>query len=206
MEKKIVQIVSVLTHPLLLPTYIYLVLFSIPAYYNLTLTSHGQRTVIFVVFIATALTPLSIILLLLRNKSIKDKIVMEKRHERILPLIITSLFYYANYYLLATIPLHPVYQIINIIFSIIIVVALIVSFFWKVSLHMIGWGALVGILIAFSLFMESNLLWYILGAICISGIVASARLILKSHHNNQVYLGFLMGFGISIISFFIYFL
>ena len=205
MEKKIAQIISVITHPLLLPTYIYLLLFSKPAFYTLSLTAQGHKTVILIVFITTAITPLSIILLLFRNKSIKDKLMMEKRQERIFPLIVVAMFYYANYYVLSGLPLHPAFQVLNIVFSINIVIALIISFFWKISLHTISWGALVGVLCAFTVILQTPFLTYILAGIIVSGIVASARLILKSHQNSEVYLGFLTGFAVSIISFILYF-
>jgi len=205
MEKKIAQIISVITHPLLVPTYIYLILFSKPAFYTLSLTAQGHKTVVLIVFIITAITPLSIILLLFRNKSIKEKLMMEKRQERIFPLIVVAFFYYANYYVLSGIPLHPVFHVLNILFSVNIVITLIISFFWKISLHTISWGAFVGVLSVFTVLLQTPFLLYILVGILLSGIVATARLILKSHQNLEIYLGFLTGFLVSIFTYLLYF-
>ena len=46
-------------------------------------------------------------------------------------------------------------------------------------------------------------LLYFIGSIVISGIVAAARLKLKSHSNAQIYSGFAMGFATVIIIFFL---
>lgn len=206
MEKKTATIISYIFHPLFIPTYIYLLLFSQSNFFTLSLTAHGQRVVLLLIFITTALVPLAILLLLFKNTAIKEKLIMEKRQERILPLIICTVFYYANYYILANAQLHPVFQVLNIVLSLNIVVALIISFFIKISLHSIAWGAFVGILIAISILFQTPYFIGILLAIFIAGTVATSRLIVKSHQEKEIYLGFLTGFLISSAAFFLYFL
>lgn len=75
-----------------------------------------------------------------------------------------------------------------------IVIAWILSFQWKVSIHMIGIGGLTGMLLGLSQVLNAGLTEVILASILISGFLGSARLILKAHNPNQVYVGFLIGF------------
>ena len=49
-------------------------------------------------------------------------------------------------------------------------------------------------------------LLYFVTSIIIAGVVAAARLKLKSHSNAQIYTGFAMGFSVVIIMFFLFLL
>jgi hypothetical protein len=205
MEKKIATIISYVFHPLFIPTYVYLLLFSQSNFFTLSLTDYGQKVVLLLIFITTSLAPLAILLLLFKIKAIKEKLIMEKRQERILPLIICTVFYYANYYILANAQLHPIFQVLNIVLSLNIVVALIISFFIKISLHSIAWGAFIGVFLAISVLFQTPYFVGILGLVFIAGLVGSARLILKSHQTKEIYLGYLTGFVISLAALILYF-
>jgi hypothetical protein len=76
--------------------------------------------------------------------------------------------------------------------------AAIITFFWKISVHSLGIGGIVGILLIISSMVpESPVNYLLLAAILISGIVLSARLKLQAHTQAQVYVGFLLGLFIS---------
>lgn len=68
---------------------------------------------------------------------------------------------------------------------------LLVTLFWKISLHMVGWGAVLGFGIAEIHFSGS--VWLSLAAIAVSIIVAWARIKLGSHDWLQIFVGFAMG-------------
>lgn len=70
-------------------------------------------------------------------------------------------------------------------------IGLLVTLFWKISLHMVGWGAVVGFAIA-ALFQLGT--WPLLAAsVPISVAVAWARVRLGSHDMPQIIVGFLTG-------------
>tara|TARA_B000000441_G_C21563290_1_gene244249 strand:+ start:26 stop:634 length:609 start_codon:yes stop_codon:yes gene_type:complete len=71
--------------------------------------------------------------------------------------------------------------------------ALIISRFWKISLHMLGVGGLLGMMINLNLLTNKG--YYMVPAcLFICGIVAFARLKEGAHTSMQIYLGFLVGF------------
>ena len=79
----------------------------------------------------------------------------------------------------------------------IIVVAAIVSKYWKISLHMLGIGGLVGVLLSLEL-LFGGLHKLLVLFIFLSGILGVARIKEKAHNHSQVFFGFVIGFLIEI--------
>lgn len=74
----------------------------------------------------------------------------------------------------------------------------------KLSLHTAAISGLITFLTIFSFYYKINLIVLIIVFILIAGIVASARLQLKAHKANEIYLGFFLGIITQIIPFIIY--
>jgi len=83
--------------------------------------------------------------------------------------------------------------------SLTVAACLIISYWWKISIHLVGIGGLIGFLIAFSLRLYTDVLLSLIIAILIAGMLASARLYSKAHKPLQVYSGFLLGFVIMML-------
>ena len=79
--------------------------------------------------------------------------------------------------------------------SVIVVLAiLLISLFWKISLHMAGLGGISGLILMLSLIYTLDMTFYLSVLFLISGIVASARLVLKEHNLLQIATGYFTGF------------
>ena len=85
----------------------------------------------------------------------------------------------------------------------IIIFAAIISKFWKISLHLLAIGGVVGVFIALQL-MEGGILYVLLIFILLSGILGVARIKQKAHNHTQVYVGFLLGMSVELISLLLY--
>jgi len=59
---------------------------------------------------------------------------------------------------------------------------------------MAGIGGLTGMLVAFAPQSEINLIYVIIGAVFVAGLVGFARLKLSAHSSGQVALGYAVGF------------
>jgi hypothetical protein len=81
----------------------------------------------------------------------------------------------------------------------IVLLAGIISRFWKISLHLLAIGGVVGIFIALQL-MEGGVLYLLLIFILLSGILGVARIKQKAHNHTQVYVGFLLGVSVELIT------
>jgi len=125
---------------------------------------------------------------------------METRQERIWPMFITGMFFITGYYLLSLIPVIPGF-ILNFILATIITifVALTITYFWKISIHMIGMGGLTGGLLAFAYIFNLDIHLLFSALIISAGFLGVARLYLNAHTLSQVWSGFLLGFFIVFI-------
>lgn len=90
----------------------------------------------------------------------------------------------------------PMWSLITMLTAIASLGCLLINNFWRLSIHAYGWGfALYLMLFQYSYVFENGFLMTIL-AILASGLVLASRLYLGRHNNLQVHLGFVIGFAI----------
>ncbi len=185
------RIISGLAHPMLMPLISVFVIFHSGTY--LDYTPHVLIRVIYlIVAISTILLPISI-LPLLKNQNLISDMGLEKRNERLIPLVITALFYGLGYYMLLKFPITRVIAHLQLAAIISILLVSLISLKWKISLHMAGIGGFIGMLIGFTFLFSSSLKFVFVIGILVSGLVAYARLKLNLHTPSQVYAGFVLG-------------
>ncbi len=191
---KIARIASYLFHPLLMPTYGFLLLVNSGYYFSL-MTFEAKRFIVLIVFLSTFAMPLlSMGLMMLGSKF---KLNLDKGSDRIFPLLSTAAFYYMGYYFLGKIPIYPIYRIVLIASILTIALLLLISTKWKISAHMAGLGGLIGAFIALSVQMHLNASVILIGLILAAGITATSRMILHKHTPSQIYAGFMLGFVVN---------
>ncbi len=193
MMKTFSKVISTVFHPLLIPTIGLILIFNVGGHFAYMPFEH-KRIVYLIVFLSTSILPLSLIPLFLLLGIIKS-VYMKERKERLLPVAFTGLFYLLGYYFLVRFPVVPYFiQGFMLATLITILVAMFITFFWKISMHMIGIGGLAGALFALSQRFGLDI-WLIFSAVVVvSGLVGSARLYLNAHTPLQVHTGFFLGF------------
>jgi hypothetical protein len=192
MENRLAKIISILLHPLLIPTYALIVLFSINLLFVFQLNMIVRFSLLGIVFFFTFILPVSSVLVLKKLK-FAGSILLESRRERTFPLVLTIFSYLALFYLLSE--LHVTNIFLYLIYGAIValIAGLIINLFWKISLHMLGWGAFTASFIGISIKMIVDIHWFIAAIIILSGLVGYARLKSGSHSSSQVYTGYLLG-------------
>lgn len=191
MSKVFANIISVILHPLLMPTFGLLLILSSGS--NIFILPYeARRIILMIVAINTLALPLLLIPLFFKLDIIKS-VRMHEHRERIIPLAFTLVPYLFSYYFLNRLPIMG--EIPNFLMgaSIAIGIALIVSIWWKISIHMIGIGGIAGLLFALTQSFFYDIFWYLIIAIILAGLVAWARLEVNAHKPAQVYGGFLLG-------------
>ncbi|MFV0375822.1 MAG: phosphatase PAP2 family protein [Mangrovibacterium sp.] len=189
--QKIAKAISLLFHPLLMPTIGILLLMNTGFYFAL-ISFEAKKYILLIVFTSTCLLPLiSIGILLLFTRF---KLDLDKHGDRILPFMSTALFYYLGYYLLGRLPIFPIYRILLIGSIFTIALLMFISVRWKISAHLAGIGGLIGAMLALSLRLSINSSDLLAGLIIIAGLLGSSRILLGKHSPLQVYAGFTMGF------------
>lgn len=157
-----------------------------------------EKWIYMVVAINTILIPLSLIPFYLYRKFILS-VRMEQSHERIIPLIVQSILFFITYYILNRFYAPELITTYILTGGLIVFIALIISWNWKISLHLLGMGAITGIFFILSLKHKIDVNNYLIILLLASGLVAYSRLKLEAHNPNQIYAGFSVGFSISSI-------
>ncbi|MBN2172763.1 MAG: hypothetical protein JW731_01440 [Bacteroidales bacterium] len=192
MEIRIAKIISILFQPLLVPTYSFLLLFAYPAYFSLLIPYQNKLIIFSVVFILTFLFPVMLILIM-RQKGMIKSLQLDSRQERVIPFTLSIILYYLTFHMIRQLPVAEFYSLVLMGSVIILVAALIINFFWKISIHMIGIGGMLGAFIGISTRLNLDMVRIIILIILVAGITGFARLKLKAHTSWQVYAGFLAG-------------
>lgn len=158
-----------------------------------------------VIFIATGVLPV-VFVFVLKLLGFISSIQIPNREERLIPFFVTAAMYYGAIYLLANyweLPLSPIIYQFMIGATLATIVGMIITSKWKISVHMIGIGGVLGIFTVISKVQESILLMEMIALLVLAGLIGFSRIELKAHSYSQVFAGFLLGFGCVIMPLFI---
>ena len=197
MNSPLAKTLTILFHPLFMPLLGVVFIFYSGSYVSF-LPGDVKRIIILVVAANTMGLPLLMMPLFVQFGVIKN-FAMESSRERVLPLAFTLIPYVLSVYFLIKLPIPFVIASFMLGASVIVASCLIISYWWKISMHLIGIGGIVGLIVAFSIRLYTNVLPYLLVAIIIAGLLASARLYAKAHKPAQVYSAFILGFLIMLL-------
>lgn len=190
-DDRLAQLVSVLFHPLLMPVYGLLIIFTCPALYGY-LPFQVKKIILFIVIINNVLIPLMMITYF-RFRNLISTWTIGNRKERILPLVTTTMFYAFTVYLIYRFHI-PLFIKSFIICSAALVLAVtIITFWFRISLHATACGAITALVMILSFRMQISLTWMLIVVILVSGLVMSSRLWLKAHTPSEIWAGFLLG-------------
>lgn len=191
--KIIAKIVSYILHPLFIPTYIFLWLeWRFPINFdNVSAAALSFKTIS--IFINASFFPAFAVFLLWRLKFI-ESIYLRTQKDRIIPYIITMIFYWWMWYLSRTFTDQPD-ALKFFYFGIFLntVFGLIINNFIKISMHSMGAGTLVAFMVLacghYQIFLGADLVI----ATFLSGLICTSRLILNEHSSAEIYMGLIVG-------------
>ncbi|MFZ4400237.1 MAG: hypothetical protein ACOYO1_09400 [Bacteroidales bacterium] len=194
MENKISRILSYVFHPLLMPVYTFIFLFNLNVFFASILTYEGKLIILSFIFVSTFILP-AILTFVLYKRGIITSLHLEKREERTLPFLFTIIFYYGTYFILKNAGIPPIYLIILLASTLMIIFAFFINLKFKISIHTLAIGAITGIIIGISCRFGLDLLFAIFLLIIIGGLIGFSRLALNAHRPLEVYIGYLLGLG-----------
>jgi len=196
---KFAQFISVLAHPLFMPSYAFSLLMYTNPYINMMISDSTKNVVIIILSLFTIVLPI-LTAIILKQLRVIDSIYMKTTEERKWPFVFTLVWYYMAFQLLAKLYIPQSFLLLMLGAISAIGLSLIITLRWKVSIHMLGIGGLIGAIVGIShrfQFDHSNLIMLLL---IFAGLIGFARLKTHSHNYRQVYVGFLLGFLVEWIS------
>ena len=185
---------SVVFHPLFIPLYVvaFLVFFH-PSYFS-GFGQHEKNSLLFTTILNTVFFPL-ISVLLMKGLGFIQSVFLHTQQDRIAPYLAIMIFYFwAAWVFFKFEPqLSPVFPSFMTGIVITTVVGLLSNIYFKISMHAIGVGGMLGI---FLVIMQTNTMlmtWPLCLALLITGIVCTSRLLISDHKPKEIYWGLLTG-------------
>lgn len=194
------NILSFIFHPLFIPVYITVFLLYVHPLLFAGFAEQAKLRLVATVFINLALFPAAVVFLCWRLNFI-DSIKLNTQKERLIPLAATMIFYFWGWYVLRSFNTIPVVFKDFLFGSFLTVIAgWLANIYYKVSLHALGMGGLVGFVALLILKADGGSAGYLAAAVLIAGLVCSARLLLSSHKGFEIYSGLLIGMACQAIA------
>lgn len=204
-------------HPLLVPTYMFALLMLVNPFLFGASGFGEQRALLTLLMMVlyTAVIPMISVLLMVALNMV-NSVMMEEKTERIGPLLLVMVLYFWVYYNLSNnndVPTIFSTFLLGVVIA--LALAFVINVLDKISLHTVGMGGLVGMLmITMGLFGANGIeiggytvglgVLLIVGVV-IAGLVGTARLALGAHDNVQIYAGYLVGFLAQLVALKFYF-
>ena len=190
--KAIAKFISFIFHPLFIPLYLVYFIIEIRSYQFAGIDDWGRLTRLLQVFVNCTFLPLVSVLLLRALKFI-DSIFLRTQKDRIIPYIISMIFYFWNWYAFKN--NHEVKDIVSMSMAVFnaSVFGFLMNISMKVSMHAIAMGVMTTFIALIAFNDTINLSLYLALAVLISGIVCTSRLIVSDHSPKEIYYGFLVG-------------
>jgi hypothetical protein len=190
--ESLAKIVAIVFHPLLIPVYGLTIIFSAPTLLGY-LPFNVKKLLLLIMLINNVLLPISL-LPFFKSRNIISSWSLSERNERNIPLIITTALYCATSYIIFRFPLPVFLKSFIFAAAFLSLMVTLINFWWKISIHSVGAGALFGLVLSLSLNMLIPLDWYLVPVILAAGLILSSRLRLNLHSPLQVWVGLFAGF------------
>jgi hypothetical protein len=188
---KLARVISIIFHPLLIPAYGLAIIFSAPTLYTY-IPFEVKRLVVLIVMVNNVLLPLSLIPFFVHSRMIGSW-SMNERQDRVIPLIINTTLYIVTTYIFFRFTVPHFLKSYVLAVTALSLIATLINLMWKISLHSIGAGLLLSLVLMLSIRMYTPLIWYIISSGIAAGFVLSSRLKLNISTPLQVWCGFFTG-------------
>jgi len=195
------KFISAVLHPVVIPTIgilLYLILSDI------RLSRQQQLTLLGVVFTATYIIPILLLVLFKSIGSIKSYKLTTINERKVPLLFMIVLFFFIGKILNRP---HITREISYLFYGTSLSLSLVYLIFitnTKTSLHLLSMGSALGFFLIFQQIHTVNILPLIIVIVILCGFLATSRLYLKAHTPKEVYLGFFIGVICQFIAFVIF--
>lgn len=189
MSRAVALFLSYVIHPVLMPTLGVVAILALTPYY---IPQTIYLMVVLYVFLGTYILPAFLIFSFYKLGLVSSMHLQEAK-ERRYPYLLSALFFYLTAQSVQNFPVPDTVAKYMLAGVLLLVIALLLLNFTKLSAHMAGLGGLLGVIIYISFAFNMQLLHIICGVILLAGFLASARLALKAHTPFEVYAGFILG-------------
>ncbi len=189
------RILSFVFHPLWMPLVTYLTVYRFDQ--TILISPYGHD-LIMLLLLLSIVAPAASILIMFRNGMLGN-LELTERKQRTIPFTIVIFYYTLMLVVLwwraPGLP-RPVFAMLIGMLAM-LMLGMVINRFWKISVHMMAQGGWFGTLLALGLRVESDLVFQLVAATLIAGLVGYARVKLGVHTTQQVLAGFALGVAVN---------
>lgn len=192
---------SYLFHPLFIPVYVAIFLLYIHPSAFSGFGDGERRQTLLIIMLNLVFFPL-ITVLLLKALGFIESIYLRGQKDRIIPYIAAGIFYFWAFTVFRQQPHYPLALTSFVLGAFLAAsLALILNIYIKVSMHAIGLGGMVGLLLILAWTNNMMMTWPLALALLISGFVCTSRLVMGAHLPKDIYIGFLSAIAMQFIAY-----
>jgi hypothetical protein len=193
------KIISVILHPLFIPVYVgWFFIYKLRLFPQLD--GYNQFKLLISWFINYTFLPL-VTMLIARRLGFIDSLYLKTRKDRIIPYIVTGIFYFWVWYVFK----NQEFPEIVVAFSLAIFlgssIGLLLNSYLKVSMHGIAIGITTCTFLILGLTSDDEMGFYISIVFILSGILATSRLVNGEHSTVEIYAGIFTGILAQVIAY-----
>ncbi len=192
MLKKIALLISVVFHPLFLPTYALALINWLTPYQLAGLDPDAKLKIFIAVIINTIIFPVLIIFIMSRLKMLKN-IFIRDREERIIPYVAISLLYFWIFMVIRSLAISEFITAMFLGASLSVFASFFFNLFFKISIHTVGAGVMCMLALQMALIAAYNLELSLIIIVLVAGLIGSARLYLSAHRPFEIFFGYAIG-------------
>jgi hypothetical protein len=195
------KFISYVFHPLFIPLYVCWYLVFIHHEFFAGFGDKAKTWVMLRIALNMVFFP-ALTVLLLKGVGFIESIFLRKQRDRIIPYMAAGVFFFWMYLVFRNQPDIP--KILTAFtFGVFLTssVSLIANIYFKISMHAVGCGGMIGLMIVvLNHNASSPFTLPLIIAILITGIVCTSRLIVSDHTQKDIYLGLFCGFVCQLIA------
>ncbi len=200
--KKAVSVISYIFHPLIMPTLGLFLILNSGTYLSL-LDPAAKRAILFVMALGTLFFPL-IMVPVLYYRNLVSGLQYATREERLIPQLIILILYIITFIYFIRLPLNRVIHAYVLSVTATLFLVLVLNLKFKICIHSAALGGLTGLIIALIYLFGSPMQGTLILSLLAGGITGSARLAMGVNRSIEIYAGYLLGFGIVLITLLVY--
>lgn len=181
-------------HPLFIPVYtIGFLLIYHPTYFS-GFSDYDKLKLLITTILNTVFYP-AFAVLLMKGLGFINSIFIPTQKERIAPYLSSMIFYFWTAWVYFKFVPQNATAIPSFMTGVFLttVAALLQNIYFKISMHGMGVGGLIGFFLVIMNSHSMLMTWPLCLALLIGGLVCTSRLIVSDHHPREIYLGLLTG-------------
>ena len=191
--RKTAEALTVIFHPVFVPLYGLLIIYSSPTLLSF-IPQEMKRVMFILVFSNNVILPLTLAAVLYAKGAIKTFNARD-RNERVVLLTFALLMYTITAVVMLKMNVPSLFRAYFISIAAVTLITLVITAFYRISLHASGIGGLLALVIFMMLLYDVRSVWQLTSVILIGGAVMSSRLYLNDHSPSEVWSGLFIGAG-----------